>query len=118
MFADPISVTVNTVAKSLVRINQDQYSSEYFLREATGEYTVRIRHSTFVRAGVTVDRHNIEITNVLYATATAASITRKAYVILENSRDDTVADPGYILTALADFIKASGVVSKLINRES
>ena len=116
-FSDPQAVTVNAVAKSLVRINQDKYSSEYFLREATLEYGFKIRNTSFVKAGVTIDRHNVEITQTVYATSTTPSIERKAYVVLENSRSDTPADAINLLKALADWLTV-GNITKLINRES
>lgn len=116
-FADPQSITVNAVAKSLVRINQDGYSSEYFLREATLEYGFRIRNTSFLRAGVTIDRHNVEVTQTVYATPTVPSVTRKAYVVLENSRADTPADAINLLKALAGWLTDANI-TKMVNRES
>lgn len=37
-FGATITITVNGVAKALNRINQDGYTSEYYLREATMEW--------------------------------------------------------------------------------
>lgn len=48
MFADPQTLTVNAVAKALVRINQDQYSSEYLLRSSTDEFRLKIRNSSYL----------------------------------------------------------------------
>jgi hypothetical protein len=47
MFADPSVVTINAVAKNLVRINQDKYSSEYLLRSSTEEFRLNIRNSSY-----------------------------------------------------------------------
>lgn len=116
-FSDPQSVTVNAVAKSLVRINQDSYSSEYFLRETLGEYTMKIRNTSFLRDGQTIDRHNVEITQTLYATATVPAIVRKAYVVIENSRSDTPADAVFLGSALAGWMTSPNL-TKLVNRES
>lgn len=116
-FSDPIAVTVNAIAKSLVRINQDGYSSEYFLREATQEFTVKIRNTSFTRNGQTIDRHNVELTQTVYATATVPALVRKAYSVIENSRSDSPGEAVYIGKALADFMSTANL-TKLINRES
>lgn len=51
-------------------INQDQYSSEYYLRTSLISYRLNVRHSTFVKSGVTYDRHNVSITKKTFATST------------------------------------------------
>jgi hypothetical protein len=117
-FSDPLSITVNSVAKSLARIDSgNNYSSEYFLSETTGEYTVKIRHSQFQKDGVVMDRHNVELTYVLYATATTKAFTRKVYTVIENERSDVKADVGFLAAAEVAFLSA-GNVTKLLNRES
>jgi hypothetical protein len=116
-FSDPITVTINSVAKTLVRLNQDSYSSEYFLKEATGEITVKIRNTSFQRDGQTIDRHNVELTQTIYATATVPSFTRKAYTVIENSRSDTFAEVVFAGLALAGFTNSANL-TKLVNRES
>lgn len=116
-FSDPQSITINAIAKSLVRINQDGYSSEYFLRETLGEITMKLRNTSFQRDGQTIDRHNVEITQTIYATATVPSITRKAYSVIENSRSDTPGDAVFLALALAGW-STSGNLTKLVNRES
>lgn len=117
MFADPVTITINSVAKALVRINQDSYGSEYFLREATQEFTLKIRNSSFVKSGVTIDRHNFEFVNTVYATSTTPAIVRKIYSVFENYRSDTTADP---LNAFVGFVgfMSSANITKALNRES
>lgn len=116
-FTDPQSITVNAVAKSLVRINQDGYSSEYFLREALGEYTFKIRNTSFLRDGQTIDRHNVEVTQTIYATTTVPALVRKAYTVIEHSRSDTAADAVFLGLALAGWMTSPNL-TKLVNRES
>lgn len=123
MFADPYVVTINSVAKNLVRINQDKYSSEYLLREALGEYRVSIRNSTRFdkRLGVTLDRHNIELVHTIFPVAPATTgFTRKVYLVIENQQGDTLTDP--VLEAIGLLTKlnaSSGAdLTKMINFES
>lgn len=118
-FADPIVVTVNSVAKSLPRVNSgDAFASEYFLREATQEYRMRIRHSSYSNSvKILTDRHNIEFTNTVYATPTMPELVRKSYVVYEHSRSDTDAA---VLQDANGFIafNSSANIQKLLNQES
>lgn len=117
MFADTLTVTVNTVGKVLAKINQDGYSSEYQLREAAQMFALRIRHTEVNRNGSKVDRHNVELTQTIYATESAAEIVRKVYVVIEVAKSDLDT---YLATALADFCKLSSpaVLTKLNGWES
>jgi len=117
MFADPI--TINSVAKALVKINQDQYGSEYFLREATQEFRLKIRNTSYKPAGSLqlTDRHNFEFVNTVYATATVPAIVRKIYSVFENSRNDTSADPLNVFLGFVAF-HSSANLQKALNYES
>jgi hypothetical protein len=104
--SNPNSITINSVAKSLVRINQDNYGSEYLYREATYELRLKIRHvkEKPVSGQLVLSRHNIELTQTVYATSTAPQYTRQAYLILRNSDTDTAADVSYLAQGLVDFL--------------
>lgn len=81
-------------SKTLVRINQDSYSSEYYLRESDAEYRMKIRHTKSVVNGAAADRHNVEITKVTFAVPdTSPEYTQKAYFVFE-------APPSYISSSL------------------
>lgn len=120
MFADPAVVTVNAVAKNLVRINQDKYSSEYMLRSSTDEFRMLVRNSTYMdkKRGVAIDRHNVELVHTVFpiAPATMSSI-RKTYVVIENQQGDTLTDPNFVARALFDYLTASKI-TQLFNFES
>lgn len=120
MFSDTLVVTINAVAKNLVRINQDRYSSEYFLREATGEFSMKIRNSTYIEKSrkVSVDRHNIELIHTVYPVApNLINTVRKAYVVFENDRGDTIVDPVKLTVGLLAF-NTEANLTKMANRES
>jgi hypothetical protein len=123
MFADPQTLTVNSVAKNLVRINQDQYSSEYLLRSTTNEFRLKIRNSSYLDKArkVIIDRHNVEFTETVFPVAPATlSTVRKTYIVLENQQGDTLADPTYDAAALFVWLTAStnANITKLMNFES
>jgi hypothetical protein len=110
------------VAKNLVKINQDGYSSEYLLRSATDEYRLRIRNQsrTDKKAGAVYDRHNIELVHTVFATATTPVYVRKAYVVIENQQGDTLTDPTNLAVGLLTFLTASSAanITKMMNFES
>jgi hypothetical protein len=120
MFADPSVVTINAVAKNLVRINQDQYSSEYMLRSSTDEIKLTIRNSSYFnkKTGVGTDRHNVELVQTVFPVAPATqATTRKAYVVIENQRgDDLTANTKFAAGLLAFLTEAN--ITKLFGYES
>lgn len=121
MFSDTITITINSVAKVLTRINSGQdYASEYLLRGTTDEFRLRIRHTSVTNkvSGVRNDRHNVELTQTVYAVApSTVNVVRKAYVVLENqSNDDITSDLNFNL-GFAAFLTSANV-TKLLNYES
>jgi hypothetical protein len=121
-FPDTITLTVNSVAKVLTRVNSGQdYASEYRLRGTVDEYRLRIKHSSYVdknRAGATINRHNVEVIHTVFPVAPSTiSTIRKSYVVLEESQADDVTACGYLDNAFVAFL-TSGNVTKLLNYES
>nr|UJQ85707.1 MAG: hypothetical protein 2 [Leviviridae sp.] len=121
MFSDPITITINAVAKNLIRINQDGYSSEYRLKEATGEYRVKIRNSSYLdksRGGRKVDRHNVELIHEVYPVAPAIySTIRKDYHVFEMDVGDDAATMAKVVAGLSAFVTEANA-AKMINFES
>jgi hypothetical protein len=121
MFPDPLVVTINAVAKNLIRINQDGYSSEYLLKEATGEYRAKLRNSSrtdSTRGGKVIDRHNIELVYTIYPVSPAIFPTiRKEYIVFENDVGDDSALVAKLVAGLSAFTTEANA-TKLLNFES
>jgi len=120
MFADTLTITINSVAKVLTRVNQDGYSSEYLLREATGDFRLKLRNSSYTdkSRGVVVDRHNIEFVYTIYPVAPSTlSVIRKYYSVLENDHVDDVTADSQFAAGITAFQTAANYV-KLLNWES
>jgi hypothetical protein len=114
--ATTIVVTVNAVAKTLKRIRQDDFETQYYLHEDLEEYTVNIRHTkeSPQKDGVIFDRHNVEFIHTVFATLTAPARTRVQYIVTRNERSDSFTNIGYDITALADLVKVAGNVPDLL----
>lgn len=123
MFADTLTITINSVAKVLTRINQDKYSSEYFLRESDGEFRMRIRNTSYNNkaggnGGIVTDRHNVEFTQTIYAVAPVTSNTvRKIYTVLENQQGDGLAAIAKFAVGFLAF-ETEANITKMLNWES
>lgn len=121
MFADPLTITINSVAKVLNKIADDGYTSEYYLRGALEDFRLKIRHSSYVdktRGSRKVDRHNMEIIQTVFPVSPATIATvRKIYTVLENDSVDGITEPlNFALGFIA--LHSSPTVTKLINWES
>jgi hypothetical protein len=119
MLGDTLTVTINAVAKTLVKVNQDKYSSEYRLRETDGIYTLNVRHSSYKGTdGSLVDRHNVELLHDLYPVAPSTVKTQhKSYLTFELPRSDTSAVPLNQTVGFAALF-TSAFTTKLVNYES
>lgn len=112
MLGDSIVVTVNAVAKTLKKINFDNFQSEYLLRETTGEYRLKIRHSTekaLIR-GEQMERHNAELSYTSFGVAPDDGYTIIVGTTMRNPNRIDAIEVDQLSDGLADFIKANGVL--------
>lgn len=74
MFPATITLTINTIAKVLNRVNQDAYGSEYQYNGALEGIVMKIRHSQDSPDGdgLALKRHNVFVEHVIFPTPTAA----------------------------------------------
>lgn len=109
VFANPIVVTINAVAKSFNKINNDNFGSEYLCRESLAEYRIKIRHSKEAsKNGATaMDRHNVELTWTIYATSTTPEIVRQIYVVVRNAYSDDPVPVKDLGVGLSAFLNAT-----------
>lgn len=120
MIGDTVTVTVNAVAKVLTKINQDQYGAEYFLKSATDEFRMKIRHSkeSPQADGRYYDRHNVELTHTVYATSTVPEIRRISSFTIRDFYSDDALTVRYASRGLADWMATVANMDKVINWES
>jgi hypothetical protein len=115
MFAATITLTLNSVAKVLNRVNQDNLGSTYTLVSATERFSMLIRHTTenSVNGAPKIDRHNIFVERWIYATPTTAE---EYYSYTATFRCYQTSDPtklGYLVRAVVDWLDTASVVEDL-----
>jgi hypothetical protein len=118
MIGDTLTVTYDSVANTLVKINQDQYSSEYLKRTATEELRVRIRNTneSSAKGQNPFERHQVELTRTEYDTVNGDRIFTASTVIrLRRGTNPDVAEK--VALALCGMLNAS-FVDKVVNWES
>lgn len=106
MFANTLTLTINTVAKVLLRINQDNFGSTYKYTSATEIVKCQFRNSTEKNASGDVDRHNMFVEHTILATPT----TKEEYYSWSATlRCRVGSDPtkcGYVSTAATTLLLA------------
>lgn len=116
MIGDTITFTVNAVAKVLNKINQDSYSADYFLREASAEYTARVSHQ-IPKGSQTVEIHTVrfEVVDIV------DGVRSKPMSVWLNMKTDGVADATTLeqrAQALVDLADNGTLLGQLIERQS
>lgn len=119
MFGDTLNLTIDETPVSLVKINQDGYSSEYLFRDSEEVIRARIRHTTTRNGGGagSRDRHNVEVVRTTFETSTNPERIEKAYFVMENSPSESSSGLMVALASWAAATSGSNLV-KLENWES
>jgi hypothetical protein len=109
-------------AKTLPLINQDGYSSEYFLDDTTVTFRAKVRHSRDnVKAGTQpFDRHTVTFSRFVKPTTTIplGSLTETIFTI-RTDPNGVSADIIDLSEALSFYmVKAGGIAAKLLGWES
>jgi hypothetical protein len=125
MLGTTLTVTLDGsggTAKILPLINQDGYSSEYFLDEATVSWRAKVRHSKdSVKAGSQAfDRHTVTFTRFLKPTTTfPLGLTSEVIYTIRSSPVDTAGDVIDLSEAMSFYmVKAGSIAAKLLGWES
>jgi hypothetical protein len=108
--------------KTLPLINQDGYSSEYFLDDATVTYRAKVRHSRdTVKAGTQpFDRHTVTYTRFLKPTeAVPLGSQSDITFTIRNDPNGASSDIIDVSEAMSFYmVKAGWVAAKLLGWES
>jgi hypothetical protein len=107
MLANTLTLTINSVAKVLTRINQDNYGSEYRLVAASERIVLKIRHSKSSSGGAQFDQHNVlvEWTKIPASPATPTVMTVSTTLRGQFGTDPVELD--YLSDALGVLVAAN-----------
>ena len=108
-------------AKSLPLINQDGYSSEYFLDEGLVTYRAKVRHSKDnVKVGTQAfDRHVVTFTRYVKPTSTLPGSQSEVTMTIRNDPNGVASDIIDVSEAMSFYmVKAGGIAAKLLGWES
>lgn len=116
-YADPQSITVNSVAKSMPRVSSGESQSVY--KTADDVFKMRISHQTAksrIRRMVRIDQTIVAADPL---SAENSYQTAGIYVVVDEPAfgfDDTTL--GYLVTALKDWLIAGTNTAKLLGSET
>lgn len=102
MLANTLTLTIAGVAKTLTRVNQDNYGSEYRLTTSAERISLKIRHSSSGKGGTSsyFDQHNVLVEHMITPAAPATPIV---YTVSKTLRGQLGHDPAN-LDALSDAL--------------
>lgn len=117
MIGDTIGITYNTVAKTLKKVNQDNFGAVYYLEEATVRFTLNVKHTIPAKGQpgeshlMRLDIEHYDANGVLLRTSSAWAVIRTD----DGAQDATLS--GYATAALLTAFTSTNY-TKLIGRES
>lgn len=120
-FSDPISITVNAVAKSAARVYSPAGAPSTY-KAANDEFVIEIAHQE-VKGGRR-ERHLLKITQMKVVSdplnaALNMEAKASAHVVIEHPKMGfTDVEIGYLVKALTDFVGTAGNQTKLIGGEA
>lgn len=108
-------------AKTLPLVNQDGYSSEYFLDDTTVTYRAKVRHShdTVKSGSQAFDRHTVTFIRYLKPVGSTPGSQSEVTFTIRNDPNGTLSDVIDVSEAMSFYmVKAGGIASKLLGWES
>lgn len=126
MLGSTLTITMNGsggVAKVLPLINQDGYSTEYFLDEGLVTYRAKVRHSKdTVKVGTQpFDRHTVIFSRFVKPTTLIplGSLTEVSFVFRTDPNTGVAAEMIDLSEAMSFYmVNAGGIAAKLLGWES
>jgi len=116
MIGDTFPLTYKTVAKTLLKINQDNYSATYFLAEALIEFKVTISH-TIPKKGGTGESHLVRLDIIEYDADGVVLSERATWTVIKTFFGRQHVDTDGTADAILGWMTPANV-DKIVARES
>lgn len=119
MFDNPLPLIVGAETFDLPKIDDGNYSSEFFLRGVDAEFRVKVRHSKERGAAGKpgLDRHNVELTKRTYPGVDTPERINTAYVVIRNDPNSDGSEAADLANALVAILTETAI-SDLIGWQS
>lgn len=109
MLTSPISITIDGVAHSLSRINQDNFTAVYLKKMTNRELRLTIRHSYEGKTGIgQMERHQVDLMDITWDAEGQSSVKQTYHVIRlprgtdpDGVNDNTVGLNAWLSTNIA-----------------
>jgi hypothetical protein len=112
-----ITLTVNSVAYVMSRVNQDSYATEYRYSDSTMEFRANIRHTESVpkAGGVKTHRHNVEFIQTVFGTGGAPDIVRQWYNVYVGPYNDSKTTAQLFFQGTINWMDSDQIQTDLLN---
>lgn len=117
MIGDTIGITYNLVAKTLSKVNQDNFGANYYLEDGNDRFNLTIKH-TIPPKGKSGESHlarldveHYDVDGVLLRTSSAWAVIRTDGGIQDSTKST------YATEALQSFLTSTNI-AKIVGRES
>lgn len=117
MFSDPLAITYNGASKSLVRVNQDSYGSDYSLDDGQQKFKLTIRH-TIPPRGKAGESHMMRLDVEQYDTDGAYVRTDSSWTVVKTFDKPQVSADALLAGNALVGLATSANIAKILSRES
>lgn len=116
MFPNTITLTVGSEELTLLRVNQDNFGSEYRMTNGVRGVSMKIRHSVDKVDGdaLILTRHNVLVEHVVYPTPTTPMRKSTCTITLRYGKYDNPADSSALFDAVAAWLGGETVLPAFV----
>jgi hypothetical protein len=117
MIGDSLTITYNAASKVLLKVNQDNYGAEYFLRESLAIYRLKISHTIPAKLG-TNESHLVRLDVETYDANGELVRTESCWTVMKTA--DAAQNSTTLLYAINSLVgwTTSANMTKVMGRES
>lgn len=117
MIGDTTDVTIDSVAKTLKKVNQDNFGAQYFLRDGTVEYTLKIEHVLPAKKNGNLESHKVTLVRDTFDAESVLISREETWAVFRTTVGRQPADHLDAALGLADWCDSANL-TKVLDRES
>lgn len=117
MIGDTTDITFNAVVKTLKKVNQDNFGAQYYLRDGTEEYTLKVEHVLPTKKNANLESHKISLTVDSFDAEDVLLTRQEMWTVLRTVQGRQPADALDYALGLAGWCDSTNL-TKVLARES